>query len=109
MYSDGVEVQGFERTGRPLVTDSEIMAAACGIYRKTVTRRIRIRSVCLWLEDLIPLGYQPDLFEPEAESRCRRLQQAVDDIQNRFGTGKLTRGIALANGKQNNAAAPITC
>jgi DNA polymerase-4 len=95
MYSDGVEVQGFEKTKRPLVTDNEIMATAYRVYQKTIQRRIRIRSIGLALEDLVPLGYQPDLFEPETEAANRKLQEAVDKIQNRYGEGKITRGLCL--------------
>jgi len=94
IYSDGVEVQGLEKPKRPLVTDSEIMGAVYGIYKKTVKRRIRMRSICLGFEDLTPLGYQPDLFEPETEIKEYKLQEAIDKIQNRYGVGKISRGIA---------------
>ena len=53
---------------------------------------LRIRSIGISFEDLIPLGYQPDLFEPETETADRKLQEAVDKIQNRYGAGKITRG-----------------
>lgn len=99
IYSDGLEAHGFEKTKRLLVTDSEIMQAACNLYKKTAVRRIRIKSVKLGFEDLMPLGYQPDLFEPETETKNRRLQEAVDRIQNRFGEGKVTRGRSLINSK----------
>jgi DNA polymerase-4 len=99
LYSDGVKITGYEKTKRPLVTDSEIMTAAASVYKKTVDRRIRLRSIGLSFEDLIPLGYQPDLFEIETESANRKLQEAVDKIQNRYGAGKITRGLVLAAGK----------
>jgi DNA polymerase-4 len=95
IYSDGIEVQSTVKTKRLLVTDSEIMATAYGLYQKTVNRRIRIRSIGLSFEDLAHLCYQPDLFEPEKEIKNRHLQEAVDKIQNRYGTGKITRGICL--------------
>jgi len=93
IYSDGVQVHGFEKSKHPLVTDSEIMTTAAAIYNKTVVRRIRIRSIGLSFEDLIPLGYQPDLFEPVTEAKNLRLQEAVDGIQNRYGIGKITRAV----------------
>ena len=96
VYSDGIEVQGFQKSKRLLVTDREIIAAAHDVYKKTVNRRIRIRSVSLCLEDFMPLGYQPDLFEAEPDIKSRFLQEAVDKIQNRYGTGKIMRGIVLA-------------
>ncbi|MDR0302570.1 MAG: DNA polymerase [Treponema sp.] len=96
-YSDGVEAQGFEKTKRPLVTDSEIMTVVYTVYKKTVNRRLRLRSIGISFEDLSPLGYQPDLFEPETETKDRKLQEAVDRIQNRYGTEKISRGLVLAS------------
>jgi len=107
VYSDGVEVQGIERSKHLLVTDSEIMSAAFLLFQKIAVRRIRIRSIKLVFEELTPLTFQPDLFEPETEIKERHLQEAVDKIQNRFGAGKITRGVVLAamnnSGKQKSA------
>ena len=96
VYSDGVEAHGFEKTKRLLVTDNEIKLTAYNVYKKIANRRIRIRSIKLVFDELTPLGYQPDLFEPETEIKERHLQEALDKIQNRFGAGKITRGIVLA-------------
>jgi DNA polymerase-4 len=96
VYSDGVEVQGFKKSKKLLVTDREIAAAASNVYKKIINRRIRIRSICLILEDFTHLEYQPDLFEPETEIKNRNLQEAVDKIQNCYGTGKITKGLVLA-------------
>jgi len=95
VYADGVRVEGKEQLKRPLVTDSEIMTAAYKIYKKTVDRRIRIRSIGISFEDLTSLEFQPDLFEPETETSNRKLQEAVDKIQNRYGAGKITRGLVM--------------
>ena len=95
MYSDGIEAQGFERTQGLLVTDSELIAAALGICKKTVKRRIRIRSIYLGFEDLAPLAFQPDLFEPEAVARTRLLQKALDSIRERYGAGAVTRAASV--------------
>ncbi|MCL2244587.1 MAG: DNA polymerase [Treponema sp.] len=102
MYSDGLEAQGFERKNGLLVTDREIINEALRLCKKTVSRRIRMRSIGLALEELAPLGYQPDLFEPEKETESRKLQEAVDKIQNRFGAGKIARAGALSGGKSKN-------
>jgi len=102
IYADGMRVEGCEKSKRLLVTDKEIMTIAYAVYKKTVNRRIRIRSIGLSFEDLIPLGYQPDLFEPETEIKNRKLQEAVDEIQNRYGTGKVTRGLALTASPKND-------
>jgi len=105
IYRDGVELQGFEKSKRLLVLEGEIMAAFYSLYKKTAARRIRIRSICLAFEDLAPLGYQPDLFEPAAMSgdlafppaaKNRKLQEALDTIQNRYGAGALMCGMVFA-------------
>ena len=97
IYADGVRAQGREQLKRPLITDGEITSAAYKVFKKTVSRRIRIRSIGISFEDLVPLGFQPDLFEPETETANRKLQEAVDKIQNKYGEGKITRGIILNN------------
>ena len=94
-YSDGVEAQGFQKTKQPLVTDRDLMAASYELWQKTVKRRIRIRAIGISFEDMTPLGYQPDLFEPETEAKNRKLQEAADKIQNRFGAGKVSKGLVL--------------
>jgi len=96
VYADGVKVEGCEKLKRLLVTDKEIMTAAYAVYQKTVNRRIRIRTIGLSFEDLTPLSFQPDLFEPELDIKSRKLQEAADAIQNRYGAGKVTRGLVLA-------------
>ena len=108
IYSDGVGTQGFEKSKRLLVTDSEIIRAAYTVYKRTVNRRIRIRSISLSFGDLAPLGYQPDLFEPvyaarmgrgsppETEMKSRTLQEALDKIQNRYGAGSVMNGVVFA-------------
>jgi DNA polymerase-4 len=98
-YSDGVKAEGREQGGgakarRPYVLDRDIAAAGIRIYRKTATRRVRVRGLGLALEGLLPLGYGADLFEPEEETKSRKLQEAVDAIQVRYGAGAVCRGLA---------------
>ncbi len=75
IYADGVRVEGREQVKRPLVTDGEIMTAAFRLYKKTADRRIRIRSIGISFENLVPLGFQPDLFEPETETANRNYRK----------------------------------
>ena len=89
IYSDGFEIQGLDKFRQPLVLDKEICIAAHSLYKKTVIRRIRLRSIGLSFEGLSPLSYQPDLFEPLTETKNQRLQEAIDKIQNRYGAGKV--------------------
>ena len=95
MYTDGVTAEGTEKTKRLFVLDSDIISAAKKLYRKIIVRRIRIKSLCLSLEGLFPLTYEPDLFEPEAEAKSRSLQIAVDTIQERYGQGSVTRALVM--------------
>jgi DNA polymerase-4 len=96
VYSDGMRAEGQEKAKRSFILDREISAAAERIFFKAAVRRLRLRSIGLSLEGLMPLGYEPDLFEPETESSNRKLQEAVDKIQERFGMGKIARGLVLA-------------
>ena len=95
-YADSIIAEGVEKGKRAFILDKDIGNAAYRIFKKIAVRRIRIRSLSLSLESLVPLGYEVDLFEPENETKERHLQEAVDKIQNRFGVGKITRGIVLA-------------
>jgi DNA polymerase-4 len=96
VYSDGVEESGTEKSTSLFILDSDMLAAAERLYRKTASRRIRVRSLHLSLENLAPLCFEPDLFEPENGAKIRRFQETVDAIQGRFGPGTVMRGAALA-------------
>jgi len=96
IYSDGMKAEGRERLKRPCVLDMDIAAIAGKIFSRAAVRRIRIRSLGLCLAGLTPLGYEPDLFEPETETANRKLQEAIDKIQNRYGLEKISRGLVLA-------------
>jgi len=96
LYADGLKAEGKEKLRTSCFLDSDIAAAAQRIFKKTVIRRIRIRSIALSLEGLKPLGFEVDLFEPETEIANRKLQEAADKIKDRYGAGKVIRGIVLA-------------
>jgi len=96
VYADGMKAEGREKLKRPCVLDMDIAAIAGKIFTRTAVRRIRIRSLGLCLAGLTPLGYEPDLFEPETETANQKLQEAVDNIQNRYGLEKISRRLVLA-------------
>ena len=98
-YADGVTAQGEEQEKRLLILDRDIGDAAERVYRRIVKRRIRIRGLTLALGDLRPLGWEPDLFVLEGDSRQRRLQEAADAIRERYGVNAVTRGLVLAASK----------
>jgi hypothetical protein len=78
------------------VLEWDIAEAGVRIYRKAMVRWIRIRSISFTLEGLRPLGYETDLFEPEEGTKGRKLQEAVDAIQTRYGVGSVCRGPVVA-------------
>jgi len=101
-YADGIKAEGKEKLRHACILDRDIALAAQRIFKKIITRRIRIRSAALSLEGLAPLGFEPDLFEPETETKSRKLQEAVDSIQSRYGAGKVTKGVVLAAASAKN-------
>ncbi|MDR0472380.1 MAG: DNA polymerase [Treponema sp.] len=108
VYADGVRTEGREKLRRPCVLDSDIASIAEKIFNKAAVRRIRIRSLGLCLEGLTPLGYEPDLFELETETANRKLQEAIDKIQNRYGVSKISRGQVLAASKMQGGKRLLT-
>jgi hypothetical protein len=60
------------------------------------------------IRGLTTLGYESDLFEPEAERANRKLQEAVDKIQNRYDIGKISRGLILAASKTQGSKLLLT-
>jgi len=101
-YADGVKVEGREKLKRLCILDRDIAATAERIFHKEVTRRLRVRTIGLSLEGLTPLGYQPDLFEPEMDVKNKKLQEAVDKIQNHYGARAVMRGVVLEAKKKSN-------
>jgi DNA polymerase-4 len=104
-YADSVTAQGEEREKRLLVLDREIGEAAERMYKRIVNRRIRIRGLPLTLEDLRPLGWEPDLFVPEGDVRQRRIQEAVDTMKTKYGMNALTTGLVLAASRKGTGTA----
>jgi DNA polymerase-4 len=96
VYNDSFEASGKEKGNRLFVLDKDILEAAERIFLKSANRRIRVNSICLSLEDLAPLGYEPDLFEITSEKKERRFQEAIDLIQGKYGEGAVMRGVVLS-------------
>ena len=107
-YSDGLNEFGVFKSEKLLISDREIMSASWELYQKTVKRRIRIRSIGICLDDLTPLGFEPDLFEAETDAKNRKLQEAVDSIQKRYGAGTVTRGPVLEASKKQGGNRLLT-
>jgi DNA polymerase-4 len=99
-YADGVLEGGTERGKRLFVLDREIGEGAERLYRRMVTRRVRVRSLTLTLGGLKPLGWEPDLFVPEGEEKQKRLQEAADTMRVRYGVNAVTKGLVLAGSRR---------
>ncbi len=95
MYADGVRVEGKERTRRLCVLDKDIEAAAVRVFTRVAMRRIRVRRIGLSLGGFMPLGYEADLFEVEAETKDKHFQEAADTIRLKFGADKLMKGLTF--------------
>lgn len=96
-YSDGFRAEAEESSRRPLLLDTELIAAADRAFSRAATRRVRFRSLGLELSDLAPAVREPDLFIPEGPSRGERIQAAVDSSRNRYGPAAVTRASALVS------------
>jgi DNA polymerase-4 len=70
-----------------------------------VVRRLRIKSITLTLGDLQPLGWCPDLFEIEEDTKQRRLQEAADKVRNKYGLTMLTTAAVYAASRRGPALA----
>jgi DNA polymerase IV len=96
-YSDGFRAEAAESSRRPLLLDTELIAAADRAFSRAATRRVRFRSLGLELSDLAPAVREPDLFIPEGPSRGERIQAAVDSSRGRYGPAAVTRASALVS------------
>jgi DNA polymerase-4 len=104
-YADGVRTEAEVRPNRPLVLDSDLIAAAGRAYAKAGERRVRIRGLSLFLSDFAPAGRELDLFIPEGTVRLERLQTAVDAARRRYGPAAVTRATSLAAMSPSGVAA----
>jgi DNA polymerase-4 len=105
-YADGMSEQGTEKGKRLFILDREIGEGAERLFRRIVTRRIRIRSLALALGGLRPLGWEPDLFLPEEDEKQNRLQEAADKLRGRYGLNIVTKGLVLAASRKTAGLVP---
>jgi DNA polymerase-4 len=95
-YSDGAVCSCSENFKHLILLDREIWKSAFLLYTKAVQRRVRIRSVTLSLESLLPLSFEPELFIPDTECRERQVQNAADNVRVKYGIDSLVMGSVLA-------------
>jgi len=96
-YSDGVSVRRTAVMPVPTDDDRLLFAATRQLFFKTCERRVGIRFLRLVCRGLLEQGSQLDLFaragaETAAGTPDRALQEAIDKVRERFGTGAVQWG-----------------
>ncbi len=99
-YSDDQLVTGARSLGplaEPTCWEADLRPHLQTLFRRHVTRRVRIRRLTVGVEDVTALTEQLSLFSSESfgdsrPTRARRLATALDRITARFGEHALRRG-----------------
>ncbi len=94
-YTDGIRTAGGTRLASPSWCDRDFFDAATDIMVRIRQRRVRVRRLSLSLGDLRGGSLQLDLFTPPERLRRESLQQAIDAIRNRYGSGAIRAGYSL--------------
>jgi len=90
-YSDYREDTKKTKLIPPAQSTAVLTESAGRLLEKCLTRRTRVRSLCLRLGDLSHGMVQRGLFEDQADQRQVRLDSAVDALRRRFGPTVLKR------------------
>lgn len=92
-HSDHVIVEGSGRVPVATQWEAELFPPLDALFRRRFRRRVRLRSVTLGLEELVPAEAQLSLFpEPPASLRAHRLALALDHLRARFGDRAISLG-----------------
>jgi DNA polymerase-4 len=84
-YSDYREAAGKEKLAPPLQSTGSLYARAASLFGRILTRRTRVRSLCLRLMELTRGPVQMDLFSDPKPARQAKLESALDLLRKRFG------------------------
>lgn len=90
-YSDYREGAGKVKLIPPAQSTAMLSESAGRLLERCLTRRTRVRSLCLRLGDLSRGAVQLELFENQADQRQARLDSAIDVLRRRFGPAVLKR------------------
>ena len=94
-YADARKDRGTGRFASPSSLDPELWRAADALLRRTLSRRVRVRGLELWLGGLARRPVQLGLFENETLRRERELTTALDRIRSRHGEGAVGSGLTF--------------
>jgi len=92
-YSDYREAAGKAQLVPPLQLSSGLEARAGGLLERILTRRTCVRSLHLRLTQLSSGPTQLDLFADPKPLRQARLEFALDQLRNRFGSEAIKAGV----------------
>jgi DNA polymerase-4 len=95
-YSDHTDVMRPERIEPGSYWEQDLAPAACKLFERCFTRRIRIEVMMLAATRLLPPAEQCSLFEATLESarraRGQQLSLALDHLRDRYGDGIIRYG-----------------
>jgi DNA polymerase-4 len=80
---------------QPVTTDDEIFTAAVRLFEEAWSSRQRIRLIGVGVSGLDTARRQLSLWDAESEKQEQRLQNALDDLRDRFGDSAVKRGSDL--------------
>ncbi|OQX87317.1 hypothetical protein B6D60_04180, partial [candidate division KSB1 bacterium 4484_87] len=92
-YADHREAAGQKRLPAMTNLDHELYITASKLMKKILTRRVKVRRLAVRFFQLRPVSNQLSLFDDQKKvSNDIRLNQAVDEIRERFGSEKVKIG-----------------
>jgi DNA polymerase-4 len=95
-YADGVSHQRRTALDIPCNHDLELYTAAEDLLKRVCERRVRIKGMRLECRQLCPVISQVDLFTRSGPSpRQAALQQALDQVRDKYGMAAVRRGRTL--------------
>ena len=77
---------------QPTDQDAEILAAARKLLKATWVDRRRVRLIGVGVSGLETPARQLELFNQEDDARARRLQDAIDNVREKYGRRSIRRG-----------------
>jgi len=94
-YSDFTGEATSKRLAHHTDLDDEIYALACGILRRTYTRRVSLRGIGVVLSNFRRVGDDPSgLFDGDRRRRAR-LYRTLDEVRRRYGYRAVVAGRSL--------------
>jgi len=103
-YADFSTVTRSFTLHEPTDLDGEVFAAGRNLFRKTWTRRLKIRLIGVSLSNLVGSGWQPELpfgglrtmpMSGASRARFKRLYAGIDRIREKYGDGAISQGTRL--------------